>query len=296
MDMKKGQLPETVGSGDAIEVQICPVGDFLNVRDGRTVMQRCDAAALRAVAAGFGEPVLVDFDHSSDEGGSTEAAAWVESLSFGEGDGLTGLFRFTDKGAEAVSGRRYRFVSPVWTLGADGRPTRLLRVALTNRPQIGGEPILNSISGDDPNPPEGHPENRKDPSMDRLKEMLGLAADASDDDVIAAVSGLLSKVQNAEEEKKEAEAEAFANAHADTGADAAVLKNAYKAAPGEMKALMDALNARKGADGIGVKPVLNSMGKTPEAKGGVSADPRAEMAALPPAQRAKFYSDHKAEF
>lgn len=64
-------LPETVAAGDAIEVQICPVGDFPNTRDGRTVMQRCDAAALKAVAAAFGEPVLVDFDHSSDEDGST---------------------------------------------------------------------------------------------------------------------------------------------------------------------------------------------------------------------------------
>lgn len=65
------EMPETVAAGDAIEVQICPVGDFPNTRDGRTVMQRCDAAALKAVAAAFGEPVLVDFDHSSDEGGST---------------------------------------------------------------------------------------------------------------------------------------------------------------------------------------------------------------------------------
>lgn len=292
----KEHLPEKVAAGDVVAVQICPIGEFPNVRDGRTVMQRCDAAALKAVADGFAEPLLVDFDHSSDEGKSTEAAAWVESLSFGD-DGLTGDFRFTDVGAAAVTGRRYRFVSPVWTLGADGRPTRLLRVALTNRPQIGGEPILNSISGDDPNPPEGVPETGKDPSMDRLKEMLGLPAEATDEDVIAAVTELQAKVQNAEAEKKEAEAEAFANAHAGTGVETAVLKNAYKAAPKEMAAFMDALNARKGAEtGIGEKPVLNSMGKTPEAKGGASADPRTEMAALPPAQRAKFYSDHKAEF
>ena len=130
------ELPETIAAGEVREVQVCPLGSFENVNaDGKRRTQLCDAEALARVAAAFDAPVLVDFDHSSDEGGSTEAAAWIEALRFDEARGLLADFKFTDKGAEAVAGRRYRFVSPVWHADDAGRPLKLLRCALTNRPQ-----------------------------------------------------------------------------------------------------------------------------------------------------------------
>ena len=72
-------------AGEVREVQVCPLGSFENVNaDGKRRTQLCDAEALARVAAAFDAPVLVDFDHSSDEGGSTEAAAWIEALRFDE--------------------------------------------------------------------------------------------------------------------------------------------------------------------------------------------------------------------
>lgn len=294
MDMKKGQLPETVGSGDAIEVQICPIGEYENVSEAGRRLQVCDGVALRRVAEMFSEPILVDFDHASDEGSSTEAAAWIESLRFDEETGLWGSFRFTDKGAEAVGGRRYRFISPVWNLDEGGRPKRLLRVGLTNRPQIGGRPILNSVRKH--NPPGDVPENKKEnPRMDKLKELLGLAAEASDEDVLAAVTALKTEAETARAEKADAEAEAFANANTDEEAEREALKNAYKAAPEVAKALVNAFRATRAK--APEKPLLNSMGRTPDIKSAKTpGDARAEMAALPPAERAKYFREHSSEF
>jgi hypothetical protein len=90
----------------------------------------------------------------------------VESLRVDDELGLMGLFRFTDKGAEAAKFRRYRFVSPVWNTDGEDRPTKLLRVGLTNRPQIPVKPLINSVRKH--NPPEGVPETIKEnPNMEK---------------------------------------------------------------------------------------------------------------------------------
>ena len=147
-------------------------------------------------------------------------------------------------------------ISPVGSFSnTDGedRPTKLLRVGLTNRPQIPIKPLINSVRKH--NPPEGVPETTKEnPKMDKLKELLGLAADASDDDVLSAVTALKGEVEAAKTEKAdaEAEAEAFANENGETEEEKEALKNAFKAS--------------------------------------------AEMAALPPAERAAYFKAHASEF
>ena len=296
MDMK-GQLPETVKSGDVIGVQICPIGEFENVSEDGQHLQLCDREALKNVAEMFEQPILVDFDHASEDG-DTEAAAWIESLRFDEESGLWGSFRFTDKGAEAISGRRYRFVSPVWNVDGNNRPKKLLRVGLTNRPQIGGKPILNSVRKH--KPPEVSPETPKEnPEMDKLKELLGLAPESSDEDVLSAVTALKGEVEAAKAQKAEAEAEAFANANTEDETEKEALKNAYKAAPEATKALVNAFKAKKEAKETKIpeKPLINSMGKHPEIKTAKTpGDARAEMAALPPAERAKYFKEHRSEF
>jgi len=296
MDMK-GQLPETVKSGDVIGVQICPIGEFENISEDGQHLQLCDREALKNVAEMFERPILVDFDHASEDG-DTEAAAWIESLRFDEESGLWGGFRFTDKGAEAISGRRYRFVSPVWNVDRNNRPKKLLRVGLTNRPQIGGKPILNSVRKH--KPPEVSPETPKEnPEMNKLKELLGLGPESSDEDVLSAVTALRGEVEVARAQKAEAEAEAFANANTEDETEKEALKNAYKAAPEVTKTLVNAFKAKKQPKETKIpeKPLINSMGKHPEIKTAKTpGDARAEMAALPPAERAKYFKEHSSEF
>src|SRR5262245_9983251 len=80
--------------------------------------------------------ILVDFEHASlDPDQPSAAAGWVSSMSVTP-DGLLLGIDWTDLGAQALQGGRYRFVSPVFDseLIGDGtyRPTALESLALTN--------------------------------------------------------------------------------------------------------------------------------------------------------------------
>lgn len=294
--MNTKELPEKVNTGDTLQgVQLCPFGDWPN---GGTV-QKCDEAAFNKLVADWratgGREVICDFEHRFQDPSltsDTSAAAWISNLSVNKERGLVGDLKFTDAGAAAVSSRRLRFLSPVWTLDAEGRPDRLLSVALTNKPNIPVACVLNRS----PQPVITTVEEPKETPMDELKKLLGLAATASDADVVAAVKALKDQVAALNKEKESAEAESFAEQH-----KAVCNKEALKAAY-----LMNKEAAQKLVDGfvkpvdgktaIPNKPALESQGKTPEVKVNKAAgDARAAMAALPPAERAKYYKEHAEE-
>ena len=211
--MKKTELPDKIEPGETLEgVLLCPFGEFRS-RDGRRV-QLCDAEAFNKVAAeanASGAEILCDFEHRSETGAldsDTTAAAWITNLAVNK-DGLVGDLRFTDVGASAVTNRRQRFLSCVWPLDDGGRPTRLKSVALTNTPNIPAEPVLNKA----PAATETVEEKKGNPAMDKLKSLLGLGADATDDEVAAKVGELVEELAAARKAKAEQEAEAFAEAN-----------------------------------------------------------------------------------
>ncbi len=137
------KLPDEVKSGDEIEVQLSPLGHFGQVVEGKDVTQIVDEEAVDNLVKNFDGDVLVDADHSSEDGGSTEAMAWVTRVFKDPDRGLVGVFNFTDKGADAVTQKRYRFISPAWTLDDAGRPQKLVSVGMTNRPNLPVAPMLN---------------------------------------------------------------------------------------------------------------------------------------------------------
>lgn len=74
--------------------------------------------------------------------------------------------------------------------------------------------------------------------MDKLKEALGLAPDAADEDVLAAVVALKAKLAELDAAAMDAEAEAFAAENKDKVCNAADLKAAYLANPAVAKAIV----------------------------------------------------------
>ena len=147
---------DKVAKGEQVEVQLAPLGAYKQIVDDddaeggkKVVTQIVDEEAVKRLVDNFGEDVLVDADHKSEEGKSTEAMAWVKALKADPDRGLVAVFEFTDKGAEAVSGKRYRFVSPAWTMSEDGRPDKLVSVGLTNKPNLPVSPVLNMRVVDD---------------------------------------------------------------------------------------------------------------------------------------------------
>ena len=257
------------------EVIVSPIGTFPHPNGD----QLCTKEAFDALVAKWredGEPeILVDFDHASEmPDGATEAAAWATNLRSDE-EGLHATFRMTDKGAEALSATRYRYLSPAWYVDEDGHPTELSTIALTNRPNLPVPRLLNSKpaapaqnaeqegethlpapSGDgEGNPPEeGNTTTPENPDMDKLREILGLAAEVTDEEVYAAVEALRSerdalKAEKAEAEaaaeaaRLDAEADSFADEQEKAGkcADRAACKNAYLQNPEMARAIFNAV-------------------------------------------------------
>lgn len=286
---------ETVAAGETIEnVQICPVGDFPNGERE----QHCTQEALENVVAKWkadGEKeVLVDFEHNSEAGGTsdTSAAAWVTNLRVDGERGLVGDFRMTDVGADAVSNRRLRFLSVAWFVNKETRePMEIRSIALTNKPNIPVAPVLNRDNAGGTNV-----EEKKGPNMDKLKEALGLPADATEDMILAAVQeGVKAKEEaaelkaNAEKAKLEDEAEKFAEENK-AKCDKEVLKAQYLANKDVAIALVAAIPDAKPVE----QKILNKESSAPVLKLN-KEDARAQMASLPAEKRAEFYLNHKAE-
>lgn len=288
-------LPERIEPGETVAgVEICPPGDWPNGK----IVQHCDGAAFSRIveaweAAGRKE-ILCDFEHASEVDkvdSDTRAAAWISNLAVGEDGALVGDFKFTEEGAKAVTGRSLRFLSPVFVPDAAGNIASLRSVALTNRPNIPVAPILNK----EPQANQTVEEQPKEPpEMDKLKELLGLAPEATEEDVLAAVAKL--KEQNAalNKEKEEAEAESFAEEHKAV-CNKEALKSAY---------LMNKEAAKALVGGI-AKPEVPAPQKllnketvaTPSiAKSAGGDDARAKLASLPPAERGKYFAEHQSEF
>jgi phage I-like protein len=153
-------------------IHLAPHGTFPHPNG---TMQVLDAEACDAMLRTFQEEskqpnfpgLLVDFDHfSHDPAHPTTAAGWIGALDH-RADGLYAQVRWSDLGHEALTGGRYRLVSPVWNradceqwsapAGSEGRetvhlrPRRLDRVALTNDPNLPGlTPIANRSCGGQP--------------------------------------------------------------------------------------------------------------------------------------------------
>jgi phage I-like protein len=194
----------------------------------------------------------------------------------------------TDKGAEALTATRYRYLSPAWYVDEEGHPTELSTIALTNRPNLPVPRLLNrkpesslssvakpdgeagetitapQVADAESTPEEGINEKEKI-NMDKLREMLGLAAEATDEEVLAAVDALRAERDQLRSEKEQmeaaakeaaldAEAEEFVEEKKEFVADRDACKNAYKRDPEGTRALFNALAAPKPAAPVDGKP------------------------------------------
>ncbi len=223
--------------GSAVRVQLSPFGEFTLNDGGRKdgTVQHCTRAAFEAVVANWreaGSPdILVDVDHASARGGTTEAAAWCNALEVGD-DGLYGVFNLTPRGRELVENRAYRFVSPGWTLSEGGTPTRLCSVALTNRPNLPVRPVVNAggAGGQDPEGPNNQQEGTTSMDLTKIAAALGLTETATEDKILSAIKAMRDAREQAAEEAANARAEKFADDAVKAGKIAANAKEAVKAA------------------------------------------------------------------
>ena len=211
--------------------QIEPKGEHPNEAAG--VIQVIDDTAMKSIVARFnqdaaagklrhGKEMLIDHEHFSDQPDKeTRAYGWLVELQARE-DGIYGRVRWSKTGKEAVDGGDYRFFSTEYAPGDcvecrgtanEGtghgepgrqgssldtrhdplprvRPLRLDGLTLTNMNNNRGQkPITNRDPG---GPANQQPTKRN--NMNAIANKLGLAADVSEETILAEVTRLLNRM------------------------------------------------------------------------------------------------------
>lgn len=162
--------------------------------------------------------MLVDSDHlSHDEANTTEAMAWLQDVDIRNGQ-LWGKLDLTDLGEPAIRNKRYKFFSTEYAatdlqdLGHGRvRPLRLAGLAFTNRPNNrGGKPISNrngTLPGGETKPNT----ETNTPTMKPIAEKLGLSAEATEADILAAITKLQTQCADLQNQCKTEEADKIMN-------------------------------------------------------------------------------------
>lgn len=175
-DAAEGAVPEWV--------QLTPVlqGEIATF-DGRGPYLLADAAAVIAASMAHERGILIDENHATDlaapTGKEAPARGWIKELQ-SRADGIWGRVEWTKAGRELVADKAYRGISPVMTLQSDKKTVRAIpRASLVNLPNLRGMLALN--------------QEQTMGSMAKLAAALGLAEDASEEAILAAIKALMDK-------------------------------------------------------------------------------------------------------
>lgn len=172
-------LTETAENGVIENVHLAPIGRFTGSDgEGNPVEETMDAESLQAIADrlnGEGEEVLADVDHGASKRGpdrNTKAAGWFSRFVVDPVKGLFARLKLTRHGKDLLENREYRYISPTFTLGEDGRPLELHTASLTNTPAFKGsiKPILNQAA--EAATPKGIDDMTKEELVDLIKETV----------------------------------------------------------------------------------------------------------------------------
>lgn len=176
------------GAAVRTRIKLLPMGK-LPLRDGRGPYFVDDLAHAQRIvdatnAQAGAQQLMIDYDHQSifgakpDVGGVAPAAGWLSNFT-AQADGVWADVEWTTPAQQRLEAREYRYLSP--TFKADpktGRIQFIFNAAVTNTPAIDGLPAIAAQL------------QTQGKSMDltALAALLGLSADATLDQVTAALS------------------------------------------------------------------------------------------------------------
>lgn len=116
-------------------IRILPLGHVTSQK-GEFDVDEESLRLMKAEIARHGVDVVVDYEHQTLDGVQAPAAGWVKELSIQDGH-IVAKVEWTDRAAEYLKNREYRYLSPVITVRKlDGKATGLHSLALTNTPAI----------------------------------------------------------------------------------------------------------------------------------------------------------------
>ena len=156
-----------------------------------------DDESFRLIRCKFMERQLqipIDYEHQTLKDMQAPAAGWVKEITL-KSDGIYGAVDWTERAAEYLKNREYKYISPVVTLrNADKKAVGLHSAALTNTPAIDAmTPIARSDkpSGNEDSADQEGAENSGKDTFEALAALLQLDPSATMDDIYKAVAALL---------------------------------------------------------------------------------------------------------
>jgi phage I-like protein len=176
-------------------------GRFLLFREGWSEIEGegnvfVDRAAFDLVAANLqrrGNDVVIDYEHQTLLDVQAPAAGFITGLAYEDGVGIWAVTTWNQRANEYVTAGEYRYFSPVFAIRkSDSRLIAIHSVALTNAPKTNHITPLLAAKLE----AEYQPVEREEHAMEfftKLFNLLRLAAGATEDDVIAAVTKLRDK-------------------------------------------------------------------------------------------------------
>ena len=218
--------------------------------------------------------LLVNIDHLANQPDQkTEAAAWLVDLMI-QDERLYGKFRWTALGEELARGGIYRFVSvevdceriprSEWAERGAVWDT-LLGVAITNDHALKGLKPISYRADEVENKPQPKGQN-----MDTIKKLLGLDADATQEQIAEAIQALIAQIETLAAAQAEAKiaagAEAFRAAYGDRFKDDESAVAFYRANPEQASALADSIKVVEEQKPASTAPVAYRRAKTPDTK------------------------------
>lgn len=136
--------------------------------------------------------IPIDYEHQTLKDMQAPAAGWIKDFVL-RGDGIYGAVDWTERAAEYLKNKEYRYISPVIDIRKKDRKVMGLHsAALTNTPAIDAmETIANSNKPGLEDAPLEEPEDSSGGTLAALAELLRLDTSATLEDIYKAVSALL---------------------------------------------------------------------------------------------------------
>lgn len=136
--------------------------------------------------------IPIDYEHQTLKNMQAPAAGWIKDFIL-RNDGIYGAVDWTQRAAEYLKNKEYRYLSPVINIRKEDRKVIALHsAALTNTPAINAmTAIANSNKPDLEDPASEEPEGGSGGILEALAELLQLNPSATMEDIYMAVSALL---------------------------------------------------------------------------------------------------------
>jgi len=168
-------------------VQLLPYGYHKTEKGDFLVDEEAVVDILAYYSSREVDPVI-DYEHQTLTGKEAPAAAWIKGMESRGAAGIWSPVRWCPRAKGMVESGEYRYLSPVFMKDpVTNRVKYILHAALTNTPCIDGmTPIVNkSETG-------GNAEHSKEEliTMKNIAEALGLAATATETEVMGAITAL----------------------------------------------------------------------------------------------------------